>query len=315
MSITITISVDAPEDLQAHLRVLLASTVGGKLVVEDDEGGIVEEVTGDIDRATNPMWQNRNFGLGNILPKLHSDGTIEGEVVPARERGKPAPGKARRTKAEIEEDEAADAAGATTSVVSETSTDSVQQISTGENRVGPEDAQDAADEKAEADAKRDGLTHDDLRGAVAKYQKKYGMTACVADIPQIIGCAIAEVADADIASALEAIEQGVELNPFGRAVVGAEKAADKPVEKQAKAATIDDVKTAMLAYALKYDGQNTDMNNMPVTMEDCPQIFKLLFGPECVKLSQVPATAEAYGKVVSGINEAIAKDPFKRGAK
>jgi hypothetical protein len=67
------------------------------------------------------------------------------------------------------------------------------QISTGGERVGPEDspedaAQDAADEAAEVEANRDPkkpLTIDDVRAAVTAYVNTYGMPAAQEDGPKI----------------------------------------------------------------------------------------------------------------------------------
>jgi len=106
-----------------------------------------------------------------------------------RERGKPAPGsgRARRTKAEIAEDEAAEAGK--------------PQISTGENRVGPQDepedsgdnAQDAADEAAEVArgaADQATSTIEDVRAAAAEYVKTFGMDAAQADGGAILQAAL-----------------------------------------------------------------------------------------------------------------------------
>lgn len=95
-------------------------------------------------------------------------------VIP-RERGKPAPGRSRRTQAEIAEDEAADKA--------DEASGTQQSISSGEERVGPEDdaetaAQDAADEAAEAAASKGddpAPTVDDLRNIMGAYAEKHGM--------------------------------------------------------------------------------------------------------------------------------------------
>lgn len=301
MSITITISGNTAADVQEHLRELLNSTAGGTLIVQP-----VEE-------------QNV------ITDEKLASGANEAAPV-KRERGKPAPGRSRRTKEEIAEDEAADAADAKLSeeatdagIQSENGKDVKAAISTGESRVGPEDdpeteAQDAADEQAEADANRKGLTLDDVRHAVGAYNKKYGMAAAVADIPSILGCAIVEVPEDGIADAIAKIEEAVKLNPMARDVVGGDK---KKVEqvKNEPVATIDDVKAAMLDYAEKFDGQRTDFNKMPNTMADCPAIFKLCFGEKVTKLSEIPNDPGAFAKAVAGIREAIAKDPYKRGAK
>lgn len=119
------------------------------------------------------------------------------EPAPQRERGKPAPGKARRTKAEIEEDEAADAEDARLNAIaderandgsapipsdlSETPTDK-PAISTGEERISPEDdaaaEQDAADEAADpANAPAAEATRDDVRTAMMGYSEKHGLPA------------------------------------------------------------------------------------------------------------------------------------------
>jgi hypothetical protein len=111
----------------------------------------------------------------------------------ARERGKPAPGKARRTKEEIAEDEAADAADQAANDTSEPETKS--QISTGGERVGPEDTvededQDKADEKAEVEDTRKELTRDDVKAAMTQYVNTYGLPATQEDGPKLIGSAL-----------------------------------------------------------------------------------------------------------------------------
>lgn len=101
----------------------------------------------------------------------------------ARERGKPAPGRARRTKEEIAEDEAADAAEAAAAAEK-------PAISTGEERVDPADvaAQDKADEQAEVEANRDPekpVTVDDVKAVVNQYVEKFGLPATQEDGPKI----------------------------------------------------------------------------------------------------------------------------------
>lgn len=76
-------------------------------------------------------------------------------------------------------------------------------ISTGEERIGPEDspevvAQDEADEKAESDAARDPekpLTLDDVRVAMGAYATAYGMDAALADGPSIFNKALGAIPD------------------------------------------------------------------------------------------------------------------------
>ncbi|KQO69497.1 hypothetical protein ASF22_02495 [Methylobacterium sp. Leaf87] len=140
---------------------------------------------------------------------------------PARERGKPSAGRKRRTAEEVAEDEAADArdnaaAGvptiaSMTTLPADSTPEQVAEafanlksgaaISTGEERVGPEDdapevqAQDAADEAAEAEGGKiqDMLTHDDLRKAMGDYVTRYGMPAAQIDGPTIFNAALGDV--------------------------------------------------------------------------------------------------------------------------
>jgi hypothetical protein len=124
---------------------------------------------------------------------VNRTGVPEGENgLAKRERGKAAPGRARRTKEEIAEDEAADKADAEAAA-------SRGNISTNpENRVGPEDdaetqAQDAADEQAEVDANRDAeapLTIEDLKMAMSEYVTKFDMGAAQEDGVNIFGDAL-----------------------------------------------------------------------------------------------------------------------------
>ena len=271
----------------------------------------VDEVRGAYTQVMREQFTDEQFAdqaIGTTGPT----GSIGVPGVSTRERGKPGEGRARRTKAEIAEDKAADkadaerAAAAREAGIQTDSADDVKAaISTGEERVGPEDseedaAQDAADEAAEAAANKSGLTHDDLRQAVGRYQKKFGMAAAVAGVLTLLGCAIVEVPEADLEKAIAKIDNAVAGDAPG------------PVD-DAPAATKADLIAAMKRYALKFDGQDTNMDAMPHTMTDCPTIFGMLFGPDAKSVSTVPV--DGYAKAIAGIEEAIAKDPFKRGAK
>lgn len=146
---------------------------------------------------------------------------------PKRERGKPAPGRARRTKEEIAEDEAADKAEASAPATEET-----PLISTGEERIDPttaEDAaQDAADEAAEVEAtKAPELTHDDVRAALQKYLAAYGTPAAMEDGPKVLtmlfGAEVTKVSavpgdQESLAKAVAGIEEMTTKNPFKRKV-------------------------------------------------------------------------------------------------
>lgn len=144
---------------------------------------------------------------------------------PKRERGKPSAGRARRTKEEIAEDEAADAAEA-----SAPTADEKPLISTGEERIDPtteaDAAQDAADEAAEAEAiKAPELTHDDVRAALQKYLTAYGTPAAMEDGPKVLtmmfGAEVTKVSavpadQASLAKAVAGIGEMLVKNPFKR---------------------------------------------------------------------------------------------------
>lgn len=107
------------------------------------------------------------------------------EQTAVRERGKPAPGRARRTKEEIAEDDAAEALAESAAAAA-----SKPSISTGEERVDPADveAQDKADEKAEVEATRKEdkpLTIDDVKALLNGYVQKFGLPATQEDGPLI----------------------------------------------------------------------------------------------------------------------------------
>lgn len=144
---------------------------------------------------------------------------------PKRERGKPSPGKARRTKEEIAEDEAADAADAAAPVA-----ETAPLISTGEERIDPtteaDAKQDAADEAAEAEATKPAeLTHDDVRAALQKYLAAYGTPAAMEDGPKVLtmmfGAEVTKVSavpgdQASLAKAVAGINEMLTKNPFAR---------------------------------------------------------------------------------------------------
>lgn len=152
------------EQLEQHVQALgftrqIATVEGGFLtkrhVVGVDAGSVV-----GVDAGSGDM-------TAEATARVES---IKMTEAPKRERGKPAPGRARRTKEEIAEDEAADAADA--------AAPTEHAISTGGERINPEEAaQDAADEAAEDEANREpekSLTLDDVKNAVGLYITKFG---------------------------------------------------------------------------------------------------------------------------------------------
>lgn len=185
---------------------------------EDIVRGIREAVAQD---AANEVLPDE--GPNYAATKAAHDAT-QAEA-PKRERGKPAPGRARRTKEEIAEDEAADKAEA-----SAAPTEEAPLISTGEERIDPttaEDAaQDAADEAAEVETtKGPELTHDDVRAALQKYLAAYGTPAAMEDGPKVLtmmfGAEVTKVSavpadQASLAKAVAGIGEMLVKNPFNR---------------------------------------------------------------------------------------------------
>lgn len=276
--------------------------------------------TADILRASNrppqPSVDNDHVEEGaerfpetDIIAEQQAD-VEQAKAATQRERGKPGEGRARRTAAEIAEDKAADAADAERQA---DDTGASLGISTGGERINPDEDQDAADETAEKAANtKPGaeLTTEDLRAAVATYQKKHGMAAAVALVKEggLIGCTIDAVPQERLAEVIEAL---------GTSTVSVSSAAatdktDKPSRPEYPA-TKDGLMKAMLDYALKYDGQNTDLTKVPATMEDCPKVFQMRFGEAVNSLGKVPA--DGYAQAIIDVQDATEKNPFKRAVK
>lgn len=246
----------------------------------------------------------------------------------AKERlfGKAEEGRTRRLKVQIEEDEALaerlKAAGHDPAKCDGWALSKVEEllggagepkpnISTGaDERIDPanpdDQAQDAADEKAEVEAtKGDGLTLDDLRQAAGAFQKKHGMAATMEKVPEILGCGLHEVPEDQIENAIAKLA----------AYEGEPETSEAEKTVEAPTATKDDLIAAMLDYAEKFDGQRTDTSAMPVLAEDRPKVLAAALGDEVDGLSKVPDAPEAYGKAVAAFREAIAKNPFGREVK
>lgn len=237
---------------------------------------------------------------------------------PQRERGKPGPGRKRRSAEEVAEDETADAADAARKAQDHAA--ETPQISTGGERVDPQDtpevqAQDAADEAAESAATKTGLTRDDVRNAVGRYQKRFGLPEAIKAVPLILGKTIQELTESEFAGAIEKIDFATENAPDQPAAAAAPADAfdGEVLPPAAPPKTKQDVLAAMMAYARKYDGPNADQakrETVMKTLEDAPKVFALVCGPAVTKLSDVPE--DKYGAVVAGLEEALAKNPFGR---
>jgi hypothetical protein len=177
-----------------------------------------------------------------------SEATAAATAAPTRKRGEPSPGKARRTKAEIAEDDAAEKAGQYKGVTDQNSAEYETAIAMGLPTPGqrgaisetPEDRQDpnnpdvtddaetaeadAADEAAETAAASTGkLTLDDVRNTLSLYVKAYGLAAAQEDGPLIISSVcgegkvkVSDVADDQIADVIAAIKAAGKANTYKR---------------------------------------------------------------------------------------------------
>ncbi len=235
MSISITIHAESGAEARQQMRELLGEDVP---VYSTTLAEIAPEIAAEM-RA--------DIAARSVQNDARREPTIaDVRMVPnaPRERGKPSPGHARRTKAEIAEDEAA-ALGAALDAgvihVNGQTEESALGISTGDERVGPEDdaatvEQDEADEAAEtaaaveerpADKK---LTHDDVRNSLGAYVKLYGMAAAQEDGPKVIALALKNPEIVKVSAIPETREA------LGAVVAGIDEMTDKNPFKRAKVA-------------------------------------------------------------------------------
>lgn len=176
--------------LDTHLDALGFSRGAASTWTREAAETLVSTIAG-ARKQHDPEPEGRTVGEAEAL----STPPVPTTVI-ARERGKPAPGRARRTKEEIAEDEAAEKAEASGALASGTQ----QSISTGDERVGPEDdaetqAQDRADEEAEEAGNTEAaapLTVMDGKAAIGVYLGKHGMEAAQADGMAIFVSALGE---------------------------------------------------------------------------------------------------------------------------
>ena len=159
------------------------------------------------------------------------------------------------------------------------------------------DEQDVADEANEA--YHDKLTHDDVRAAVGKYIKHFGIVVGQKNIPALLGCSISDIPDDQnqIKLAILKIEAALAPTLFDEHVVASEKEI-----------TEADVRDALMAYAAKYD-VNDKMAN---TLIDGPDILKKTFGPAVSALRLVPKDQASLRKAYDAINDATDNNWYNR---
>ena len=159
------------------------------------------------------------------------------------------------------------------------------------------DEQDVADEANEA--YHDKLTHDDVRAAVGKYIKHFGIVVGQKNIPALLGCSISDIPDDQnqIKLAILKIEAALAPTLFDEHVVASEKEI-----------TEADVRDALMAYAAKYDVDDKMAN----TLIDGPDILKKTFGPTVSALRLVPKDSASLRKAYDAINDATDNNWYNR---
>jgi hypothetical protein len=284
-----------PEELAIHMAALgFHRTLPGQ-ITPSAARDIYTETAAKLQSSTKIAEQEVAAAEERVTGQ--PDGSVSAE--PKRERGKPSPGKARRTKEEIAEDEAADKADAE-NIVDESGESSGMSISSGEERINPEEeAQDAADEAAETERNGGLQPRERLRKALGSLGIKAGVEAVKPG--GLIGMTIDQVPEDQIEAMIAKID-----------AAKAAPAEEKAKEPEVKPATKDDLMQAMLDYAEVFDGTRNPAE-AKLAQVDAGEVFKMLFGEGVSKLSAVPV--DGYDKAIAGIKEAIEKNPFKRERK
>lgn len=266
-------------------------------------------------------WKNRNIAVARAPGEGITGQTATilvlddvGHPAPARKRGEPSPGRKRRTREEVAEDEAAEKYEALNSGKLEGA-----QSSTGEARLGPEDdaetaALDAADEAAEVEAARDPqnpLTLDDLRKVVGELTAKVGMAVSVKAVPAILGCKMTEVPDTQeaLGEAIAKVREALEgTKPFSIVV-------EASVEDATPPATRKDVEAAILAYAERFGNEaaKTDRQGIMVKALGPTPKGHVNSRGEPVDFWTVPNIPdEKLGAVVKYYAAAMVENPYNR---
>ena len=238
------------------------------------------------------------------------EAVVRGDVA-ERVPGQPAPGRKRRSRAEVEADDAyfATHGKAVPEPVAEDEAEP-DSIFGGDLVQAKAAAQDAADEARETAAGKTGLTLDDLRKAVGAYQSLHGTAAAIKNVPRILGKPMYEVTDDELVEAIAKIQAATAKAPT-KAVTDAPAPAKiktaKPID-----ATKEGVIAALRRYALRFDGQDRDLSAAaaPCTQEDGKKIVKAAIGVE--NLAQMPNDPATFAKLIEAIDLALANNRFGR---
>jgi hypothetical protein len=287
-----------PDQIDAHLKEL--GFMRRPFVGVDVQMRILGEPPSEEQSGARATASDATAAFTDEMTALEQPGDLKAPETPAgatRVRGQPAPGRKRRTAAEVAED------------LEHAQTDRPAQvpaaISSGEARVNPEDeAQDAADEAAESAQRAGGApTMDDLRAAVKRYSDKFGPEAAIANVRSILGHPMLETPPEQISNAIAKMD----LATSGSTVLGTALFDDSSAAP--RTAKREDIIAAMTAYCVKFDGTN-DPNKAPNGQADLPRILEKACGAS--RISLLPQTPEGFGAAVTAIEEATKNNPFGR---
>jgi hypothetical protein len=223
-------------------------------------------------------------------------------MISPRVPGQPSPGRKRRTKEEIAEDEKRGIAPAAAPV-------EAPPVSVADA------AQDAADEAAEKTA--GAPTLDDLRRAVGAYTTRFGLPAAVKDIPSMLGGPVAQVPADKLAWAIETVTRATTATDPGKGYTqlhavgnGADKATPS-AEESSRVWVRDDFIAAVNDYADRFDGQHADLKTTKFARFDVPKFLEKAM-PGVSKLSEIPDTSDGWERATAAVRAAIDANPFKR---
>ena len=336
MSIHLQITCSTPAEFDEHLKAL--GLVRDRTPRTDKPDPVSQDI---YERAAASIYKNQETSETIVVDATKPEGAAiiaaahaEAERVQKaldtplypkptamdgdRERGKAGPGHRRRTDKQIAEDTAYFASLPASAPLAPGA--DAPLISTGEERISPEDA---ADEAAETAARAiDKPTLETLRAAVGRYTEAFGAKASIENIRAIIGKPMIEVAEEELPAAIARVEAATrgetiavttltETASVPESVFG-DALADKPTEPVH--ATKADVIEAFAAYGKKYDGVS-DPKLMTITREDLPKVLEGVFGAGATTVAKIPQTPEGFGKAMTAVYVAVRDNPFGRAVK
>jgi len=336
MSIHLQITCSTPAEFDEHLKAL--GLVRDRTPRTDKPDPVSQDI---YERAAASIYKNQETSETIVVDATKPEGAAiiaaahaEAERVQKaldtplypkptamdgdRERGKAGPGHRRRTDKQIAEDTAYFASLPASAPLAPGA--DAPLISTGEERISPEDA---ADEAAETAARAtDKPTLETLRAAVGRYTETFGAKASIENIRAIIGKPMIEVAEEELPAAIARVEAATrgetiavttltETASVPESVFG-DALADKPTEPVH--ATKADVIEAFAAYGKKYDGVS-DPKLMTITREDLPKVLEGVFGAGATTVAKIPQTPEGFGKAMTAVYAAVRNNPFGRTPK